>query len=732
MIRSYWRKAHLALALISSLFLIIASVTGVILSFEPVSNRFQESHIGNAKESSIGTLIEKLESKYLEVIELKVNENQLLEISVIDDEGEFETFFADPNTGEKVGEIVDEESLYSSVRALHRSLFYGTIGRIAVGIVSFLLFLIALSGLFLIIQRQLGLKKFFSRVIKDNFHQYWHTVIGRWSFPLLMLIALSGVFLSLDRFELFPEETEPQHTIDFDSMTDQPVLDKQTFELFNKEELSNLEWIQFPFSPDIEDYYHIRLRDREIIVNQFNGSIISEVNHTQSLKIKQLIFNLHTGKTSAIWSIVIGIATLSILFFIFSGCKIALKRRKKTGKNKLSKDECSIVILYGSEGGETAVRAKHIYDELISQGVPVYLDQLNNYQSYERMEHLLVLTSTYGNGQAPENARKFITNFASISQAKAYSFSVLGFGSKEYLLFCQYAKDLHALLLNHAEEKLPLYTVNNQSLEELETWRMHWSGSMNIHLTPFVEIKNKEKHEFQSFQVMSNNAPEQSSGDSFQLTLKSPINCHSGDLLVVKPKNEARERFYSIGKNQHNEIFLSVKLHEKGICSTYLSNRIKDELIEGWIQENSEFHLPKAEKRVICICNGTGIAPFIGMAHENTAQKRLDIYWGGKFQKELDKYSEELDAAQERRQLASFQFTFSREGEKEFTYVQDLIRNDKGSIAEALTKGAIIMICGSIAMRDDVLKTLDDICVNLLGKSVEYFEDNDQIKIDCY
>lgn len=734
MIRSYWRKAHFLLALVASSFLIITSVTGVILSFEPVSNRLSESHVGNAKDDSIGTIIQKLESTYLEVIELKVNEDQQLQVSIIDEEGEFRTFLADPNTGKEVGEIEEEHALFSFSRTLHRSLFYGTIGRLAIGITSFLLFFIAVSGCFLIIQRQLSLKKFFSKVIKDNAYQYWHTVIGRWFFPLLMLISFTGVYLSLDRFEMFAPEKEINHSIDFDSMTDSPSIDKLKFKLFNETKLADLEWIQFPFSPDVEDYYHLRLSDRELIVNQFNGSVISEIPIDSTTQFKSLMFNLHTGKTSAVWSVVLGVASLSILFFVFSGFKIALKRRKRTGKNKYTKDQSSIVILYGSEGGQTVKNARKVYDQLVKIGHKVYLDQLNNYQRFERMEHLLIFTSTYGDGQPPTNARKFLDRFAEVNQPRSFTFSVVGFGSTNYLKYCKFAKDVHELLSKSLAEVVPLYTVNNQSYEELDTWRLNWSESMNISLDQLKKDIVEPLQDFVQFEVVENMVDSLEVGRSFQLSLapNSKEKFRSGDILEIAPPSGGEERSYSIGKNQRGEIFLSIKLHEHGVCSSYLSQCVKGDVITGRIQDNPEFHFPKSREKIICICNGTGIAPFIGMAHENTERKRFDLYWGGRSQQELDKYYEQIQHVQDINQLASFQFTFSREGEKEYKYVQDLIRGDKNNIATSLSNDAAVLICGSIAMRDDVLNELDIICQNQLGKSLEHFEKKGQIKVDCY
>lgn len=732
-IRSYWRRAHLTLASVSSVFLIITSVTGVILSFEPVSNRMHASHIANANNSSIGSIIEQLESSYLEVIELKIDENQLLHVSIVNMDEEFETFLADPNTGKKVEEAMAVHPMFSFSRTLHRSLFSGSIGRLIIGITSFLLFFIAVSGFVLLVQRQLGWRKFLSKVKHNNSDSYWHTVIGRWSLPLLAIISLSGTFLSMDRFELLPKETEIKHTINFDTLTDSPSLEKKQFELFKTTQLKNVESIQFPFSPDIEDYYQIRLKDRDVIVNQFNGSIISQVRLNQSSQFGNLVFNLHTGKANVYWSVILGVTSLSILFFIVTGIKIALRRRQNPKKNNVLKENASIVLLVGSEGGETAIKAQQLFESLTQNGQKIYIDQLNNYQKYESMKHLLIFTSTYGEGQAPSNSDKFLRKFPVVAQSNSFTFSVVGFGSTNYLKYCQFAHDVQHLLQQQNEAKTPLCCINNQSIQQLNHWLLGWSNGMNVSVAPFKVASKRTAMKTQTFTIIKGSSKKTKPGDSFQLILSSKNGkYHSGDLLAIQPKLDTTERYYSIGKNYKGQLLLSIKLHEKGLCSNQLNAYSEGDELEARIQENKAFRFPEKARKIICISNGTGIAPFIGMANENYDKKRFDLYWGGRFQQDLDKYNDEIRHVQNLRQLASFQYALSREGEKQYQYVQDLIRGDQNNIANSLLEGAVILICGSNAMRDDVLKVLEKICAAHTPNTLKYFQNRGQLKIDCY
>ena len=73
--------------------------------------------------------------------------------------------------------ISQESTIFSLTRNIHRSLLMKKTGRLIIGVVSALLFFIAFTGILLIIKRQLSIRKFYSRVIFNDFYQFWHIVL---------------------------------------------------------------------------------------------------------------------------------------------------------------------------------------------------------------------------------------------------------------------------------------------------------------------------------------------------------------------------------------------------------------------------------------------------------------------------------------------------------------------------------------------------------------------------
>lgn len=69
---SIWRYSHFVLALAASLFLLIATVTGVILAVEPISHQAKGYAVQDLDKVSLGTTITALKNNYDEVFSLEV------------------------------------------------------------------------------------------------------------------------------------------------------------------------------------------------------------------------------------------------------------------------------------------------------------------------------------------------------------------------------------------------------------------------------------------------------------------------------------------------------------------------------------------------------------------------------------------------------------------------------------------------------------------------------------
>ena len=725
---SIWRYSHLALAVSSFVFIFIASVTGIILAFQPISEQIQPFKVAGFNQITLAETLQAFKSQYPEVISLEVDQNNFVSASVFTDEGEALEGYFNPKTAEYLGTKIEISKFFQWTTNLHRSLFLKSTGRILVGLCSFLLFLIAVSGSILILKRQRSFRKFFSRIVNDNFEQYWHVVLGRLSLIPIIIITVTGVYLSLEKFDLLPKDTQ-KHAIDFDELSESAQKEFNDMAFFKATYLSDVKSIEFPFSNDVEDHFTIHLKNKEVLVDQFSGNVLSAIDYPLVKFLSNLSLNLHTGKGSILWSLILAIASANILFFIYSGFAMTLKRRAGRLKNKYKKNLAKYVILVGSENGGTLLFANALQQQLIAAGKTVYITELNKYRRFKKLEHLIILTSTYGEGEAPTNANKFLTRLDQVKQDQNYSFSVVGFGSLSYPDFCKFAFDVNRALLNtEAIQLVPTFTINDKSFESFEQWVRIWSEKVDLQLSIPKETLLSRPKQTKSFEIVSKTAVGENPDNTFLITLKSKqkLQFTSGDLLAVYPKDDYRERLYSIGKIDGNTQ-LSVKYYDDGLGSNYLNNCKIGDSCQARLIENVNFHMPKKASQVIMIANGTGIAPFLGMLDQNK-KTECKAYFGLRTEKSCELYKTQLEDYLHRKKLSSLNVAYSQQHER--LYVQHLLKRDGKHIAKTLENKGVIMICGSLNMYKDVMETLHIICLEFNQKPLSDY--SNQIKSDCY
>ncbi|MBW4888762.1 PepSY domain-containing protein [Mucilaginibacter sp. HMF5004] len=728
---SVWRYSHLALAVSSFLLLTLAAVTGIILAFQPITEKIQPYNADGFNKLTLAQTLPVLRKTYPGITELSVDANRFVQVKGTDGQGKKLLAYIDPQTGKVLGIPGKKSEFFDWVTALHRSLFLHEAGRFFIGITAFLLLLITVSGTMLIIQRQGSIKRFFTVIARDNFFQYYHVVLGRWSLVPIFIIALSGTYLSMARFGLVGK-AQKLPVINIDNIKSAPEKPAADFAVFRDTKLSEIESVEFPFSEFPEDYYILKLKTGQIAVNQFTGDILSEVKYPAAVMFTNLSLSLHTGRASIIWAIILAVASGNILFFIYSGFSITLKRRANRTKNKYTAADSKYIILVGSENGSTFRFANSIHQQLIKAGEQSFLTELNSYAIFPKAEHLIVLTATYGLGDAPTNAAKFAALLTKYQQTQKVSYSVLGFGSYAYPDFCRFAYEVNQLLSHQdwASALTDIHTVNDRSPAEFSLWAEAWSQQAGITINGILPETPGVKQELDTFVVTGGIAATRNDGTfSINLKAKRKLRATSGDLLAIYPANDHRERLYSIGVID-NEIRLSIRLHADGLGSGFLHRLKTGDKLRARTAINEHFHFPTGAPQVIMISNGTGIAPFLGMINQNSGKVPCHLYCGFREQASYGMYQNLLEESREAGKLDKLSIAFSREGSRQ--YVGDLIANDADIIAAVLKKGGVLMICGSLTMQKDVMRLLETICITKTDKGLSFYQSHNQVRTDCY
>jgi len=725
---SIWRYAHLVLAIFSSLFLFITSTTGAILAYDAAREKINTYKVNDLDKINISDFIQKSNNSFVEITEIAVDYNDVVCVEGLDKNNNSIRAYVNPITGEIVGFPKEKSEFINWITSLHRSLFLKEIGRFTIGLISFILFFISISGFILIIKRQQGIRNFFDNIKNDSFWQYFHVISGRLLILPIIIISLTGAFLFMLRFNLISKsENEKIEPINTDNNYPKEI---HEFKIFNEILLKDVKKIEFPFSDDIEDFFVLKLKDEKIYINQITGKIEWEEKYPLSTIYQELSLSIHTGRGSVVWSIVLGLSSINIIFFIYSGFTISIKRTRNKINNKYKVEDSEFIILIGSENGSTLSFASNIHSQLLSLGKKSYISELNSYKIFPKAKYILIFTSTYGLGTAPTNAKNFENNLQKITQKQNIKYSVIGFGSKSYDNFCNYAVKINNILSNKtwAQQYLDLFTVNDKSTSEFCNWVKAWNEKSGINLATNPSLYNQKTPALKKMKIFTKSEVfDDNYTFKILLTPLKKQKFRSGDFLAIYPDNDHKERLYSIGKiNEH--IQLIVKFHDKGLGSRFLYNLKENEKIKARIIKNSNFNIPEKAKKVIMIANGTGIAPFLGMIEENTKKREFHLYCGFR-KKSIITQGFQYYAMEnlKKGKLKKFCFTYSQNEKKQ--YVTDLIKRDYHLIMNILNESGYIMICGSVKMQEDIMNYLN-ILYN--GQNKNFQDYKNQILVDCY
>ena len=110
----------------------------------------------------------------------------------------------------------------------------------------------------------------------------------------------------------------------------------------------------------------------------------------------------------------------------------------------------SLTILYGSQTGNAKGVASAIKAQAEARGLPVTLTSMADYKpkQLKKETHLLVVVSTYGEGEPPESAVDLFEQLkkGKVGKLDGLKFAVLGLGDSSYEFFCQTGKDFDNFL----------------------------------------------------------------------------------------------------------------------------------------------------------------------------------------------------------------------------------------------------------------------------------------------
>ena len=707
-----FRRFHSIAGLLAALLITVLAITGAILALDPVRERVDTSvpATGQFSVADVARAV-KAQSPHIERM-ARTASGALLVHTKVDDRHIVQR--VDPATGKVIG-LYEVSPFTQTVTELHRSLLLGDNGRVAAGLSALAMVVLAVSGLTML-ARRLGGWSALLRPIRGAGTQRFHSALARLAIVPLLLSALTGCYMSLATFELVAdgmvtEAAAPQQS-SFGkrlSVGKLPALVALDF--------SELRELTFPRPQDPNDIYAIITSKGVGQIDAVTGLALAFEPHRLARKIYETIYMLHTGQ--GIWplAILVGLAALSAPLIAATGVLIWWRRQRARPhiKQNATAKAADTIILVGSEGNSTWGFARALHDAMTMADHRVHTAPMNSLAaSYKNAQRMVILTATYGDGDAPASANRFLQRLTRARERMPVA--VVGFGDRGFPKFCRFASDVAtAMAATGWPLSLPVARINRQSALEFSRWSEAYGLAIGTPLTlgplnvvpATLRLALYERADYgQDMQTPTAvlrfiaAEPDHPRGKRTSNRVALP-HFESGDLIGIVPPGSDAPRFYSLASSTADGLLeFCVRKQSGGVCSSFLHDLERGATINAFVRPNPAFRPMKGKTPLILIGAGTGIGPLAGFIRHNSKRRPVHLYWGGRHPASDFLYQQELTYYLTDQRLTRHRTAFSRT-EGGF-YVQDRLAAEASVIRDLIKHGAQVMVCGGRDMAIDV------------------------------
>lgn len=736
-----WRKLHLFAGLLAAPLLIVLAITGVILSVSPALER-SGAVIPADGEISVAQFAERVVKHYPGAEQIKRTPSGAVIVYYTRDANPGADL-VNPETGQSMGPY-EPSVFFGWVKDLHRSFLLGDGGRMLAGVLAALMVLMCISGAVMLAHRAGGWLPLL-RGFRGSGDSRVHSELARLALIGLLLSALTGSYMSALRFGVLPEpdSSEPSFPMEVAGGEPAPV---GSLEALKNTDFNNLRELVFPFPGDPRAMYSLSTRLGAGFIDQSTGQFLEYKRTSTNNQIVDWIMRLHTAEGLWWLGLLLGLAALTVPVLSVTGIRVWWSRRASTGvRDNADASDADTVILVGSENNATRGFAKDLHEQLSHSGRRVHSADMNELaEDYPKASLLFVLTSTYGDGDAPASANKFMHKLQQLRATEELTFAVLGFGDRQFSRFCQFAEDVDEALASHGLERLEdVAFVDRQSADQFSQWghRIAELTGMDLRLThnptppSLFELELVDRADFglkieTPTSVLRFQPAAGKTGFARVFGKKGGQlpDFSAGDLVGILPPGDDRPRYYSLASSRADGLLeICVRRLPGGLCSGFLHDLQPGERIQGFIQANPEFQPAPGSQPVILIGAGAGIGPLAGFIRENDARNPMYLYWGGRDPDSDFLYKPELGSYLQDQRLTGLSTAFSRT--REGAYVQDKIRDDAPNVRQMIERGAQVLVCGGGSMAAEVQEALNTILkplkmdVEQLRQDGRYLED---------
>lgn len=285
--------------------------------------------------------------------------------------------------------------------------------------------------------------------------------------------------------------------------------------------------------------------------------IFSSINHDAGMKYLLAFLSLFVANPSYAASIkahyLVNATCVVVLYLALCGWFIWRYKQRTVQRileNNLVnadlslRDESTILVAYASQTGNAEQLAKKTAESLKSAGLTVEMQPLSaiNNVILQAFNRILFVVSTTGEGDAPDNAREYITEVMhQNAKLPNLKYGILALGDASYTHFCGFGHTLAAWLQRtHAIPLFDMVKVNRNDDGALR----HWQYQLSV-LAQDTEMADWKTPDYQRWKLTKRTLLNQGSlgAPVYHLSLSSQnkkIQWQAGDIAEVGPRNSSQ------------------------------------------------------------------------------------------------------------------------------------------------------------------------------------------------
>ena len=394
----------------------------------------------------------------------------------------------------------------------------------------------------------------------------------------------------------------------------------------------------------------------------------------------------------------------------------------------------TILVAHASQTGQAEALAHQTAEALRQGGLPARIAALGQLDLALLRAHrrVLIVASTYGEGDAPDSAAAFADTLMAQGDPAAamlngLQYAVLALGDSEYHHYCGFGRQLDTWLRDNGAT--PLFDRVEADKADPAALR-HWQHHLGL-LTGCSDLPDWEPPNYRPWRLAQRTLlnPDSQGAPCFHLVLTPPddmdASWQAGDIAEIGPR-DARDgalhphREYSISSipadGAVHLLVRQMRHHDGrlGLGSGWLTHIAQPgDTIDLRLRTNSNFHLPADDRPLILIGNGTGLAGLRALLKARIAagHHRNWLIFGERNAAHDWYHREEIEGWLAGGKLERLDTVFSRDT-AERRYVQHRLLEASNTVRDWIAASSDIYVCGSL---QGMAQGVDEALTHILG-----------------